>query len=118
MIFIVLQFRTIFEIELTSNNLDEIGQKNTCKLLLNNQLNRDEFLQYTGIVQCNTGTTNVVRRSQDSSNMVISQCENSIKRMTTIDSSLKCSKNFRLFDWTVRYLSKIFFGLFKSFSNI
>ncbi|CAG2228063.1 unnamed protein product [Mytilus edulis] len=83
-------FRTIFEIELTSNDLDEIGQKNTCKLLLNNQLDRDEFLDYTGIVQCNSGTTNVVRRSQDYSNMVISQCENSIKRMTTIDSSLKC----------------------------
>ncbi|CAG2242592.1 unnamed protein product [Mytilus edulis] len=83
-------FRTIFEIKLTSNDLDEIRQKNTCELLLKNQLDRDEFLQYTSIVNCNTGTTNVVRHSQDSFNMLISQCENGIKRMTTIDSSLKC----------------------------
>lgn len=91
-----MQFRTSFVIQLPSNDSDQIRQKPTCETLLTLQLDRDEFLDYTGIVQCNSGTTNVVRYTQESSNKLISsnQCENSIKRMTTIDSSLKCSKNF------------------------
>lgn len=65
------------------------------------QVSKDSFLDYTGTVQCNSGTTTVFRLTSDSSNQVISsgnQCDNGIKKMTTVDSSSKCSKNFVLFD--------------------
>lgn len=96
-VFIVLQLRTSFVVQLPSNDPNKIGQKPSCASLLQLQLNRDEFLDYTGIVQCNSGTTNVLRHGSDSPNQVISsgsQCENGIKTMTTVDSSFKCSKIF------------------------
>ncbi|CAC5361487.1 unnamed protein product [Mytilus coruscus] len=86
-------FTTIFTIELPSTDLDQIRQKSTCGVLLVNQLSRNDFFDYTGIVQCNSGTTTVVRQTLDSSNKVMSsgnQCENGIKKMTTVDNSSKC----------------------------
>lgn len=95
--FIVLQFRTIFTIKLLNTDVNQIGQKTTCKLLLVNQLDKDDFLEYTGSVQCDMGTTTIVRQTSDSSNQEISggnQCENGIKKTIGINSSPKCSKNF------------------------
>ncbi|CAC5408154.1 unnamed protein product [Mytilus coruscus] len=86
-------FRTSFTIKLPSTDLDQIKQKPTCGALLVNQLSKNDFFDYTGIVQCNSGTTTVVRQPSDSSNKVMSsgnQCDNGIKKMTTVDSSSKC----------------------------
>ncbi|XP_052070983.1 uncharacterized protein LOC127709457 isoform X3 [Mytilus californianus] len=85
--------RTSFTVQLPSTDLNQIGGKPTCGVLLVNQLGRNDFLDYTGIVQCNSGTTTVVRQTSDSSNKVMSsgnQCENGIRKMTTVDSSSKC----------------------------
>lgn len=96
--FIVLQYRTNFTIKLLSTDLNKISSKYTCTRLLENSLDNDDFLDYTGIVQCNYGSTaTIVRLTSDYSNKMITsgnQCDNGIKKMTTIDSSQKCSKNF------------------------
>ncbi|VDH98941.1 Hypothetical predicted protein [Mytilus galloprovincialis] len=89
-------FRTIFTIRLASTDPENIKQIPACLGLLGLQFDKDSFLDYTGSVQCNSGTTTVVRLTSDSSNQVISsgnQCDNGIKKMTTVDSSSKCNNN-------------------------
>ncbi|VDI24739.1 CUB and sushi domain-containing protein, partial [Mytilus galloprovincialis] len=87
-------YRTSFTIKLLSTGLSKISDKYTCTLLLENSLDKDDFLDYTGIVQCNYGSTaTIVRLTSDYSNKMITsgnQCDNGIKKMTTIDSSQKC----------------------------
>lgn len=96
--FIVLQLRTSFTIKLLSTDVNKMRDKVSCVSLLELQVDRDNFLVLNDIVQCSFGTSTMVRQIPDSSNEVIrsgNQCENGIKKMTTVDTtSSKCSKNF------------------------